>query len=248
MEKIDIFHEEKTLPPIKGVHLNLIKSSRAKNISISPKPDKNEIRLTYPQGLFAKSQAMKFLEQKQNWLWQIFNKYKSNPATINLSEITFGTKVNFFGKTFSIEQANSRGENGLIDDENKIIYIAGEETFVTRRFKTICKNELEKYVKEKVKENYAKLEKLLPTFSLRKINKIIIKDTSSRWGSCASSGNISFAFKLYKHDYETINYVVCHELCHLKEMNHSKAFWDLVKALYAPNSITHAKSKLKGIL
>lgn len=60
-------------------------------------------------------------------------------------------------------------------------------------------------------------------------NKVTIKDVSSRWGSCSKKGNLNFNYRIiYLHE-PLRDYVVAHELCHLGEFNHSKAFWQLVK-------------------
>lgn len=60
-------------------------------------------------------------------------------------------------------------------------------------------------------------------------NSIKVKNLSSRWGSCSAKKNLSFNLKLMYFDYQVIDYVIIHELCHLKELNHSKKFWKLVE-------------------
>lgn len=65
-------------------------------------------------------------------------------------------------------------------------------------------------------------------------NKVSIRNQSSRWGSCSKSGTLSFNYRLIFKPAEVFDYVLVHELCHLKEMNHSVKFWDLV-ARTCPN-------------
>ena len=59
--------------------------------------------------------------------------------------------------------------------------------------------------------------------------EIKIKDNSTRWGSCSSKGNLNFSLYLVAFPMEIIDYVVVHELAHLKEFNHSKKFWEIVR-------------------
>ena len=56
-------------------------------------------------------------------------------------------------------------------------------------------------------------------------NRITIRRQVSRWGSCSSSKNLNFNCLLALVPDDVLDYVVVHELCHLKEMNHSKNFW-----------------------
>jgi len=68
-------------------------------------------------------------------------------------------------------------------------------------------------------------------FSFRKVT---VKNLKTRWGSCSKTGNLNFSYKLLFLPAEIADYIIVHELCHLKQFNHSPKFWDLVNQI-VPN-------------
>ncbi len=60
------------------------------------------------------------------------------------------------------------------------------------------------------------------------ISRVVIRNQKSRWGSCSGKKNLNFNYKLVFLPLPLADYVIVHELCHLKEMNHGKNFWALV--------------------
>lgn len=59
--------------------------------------------------------------------------------------------------------------------------------------------------------------------------RLAIRDTRSRWGSCSSRKNLNFNYRILDLPPELRDYVIVHELCHLKELHHGRAFWDLME-------------------
>ncbi len=84
--------------------------------------------------------------------------------------------------------------------------------------------------------HYAPVARALVQKKLKELNvyyghtygRVSVRNTSTRWGSCSRKGNLNFNYRIIFLPEHLCNYVVVHELCHLKEFNHSRAFWQLV--------------------
>jgi predicted metal-dependent hydrolase len=73
---------------------------------------------------------------------------------------------------------------------------------------------------------YAKID---PVFAVSmRYNRVAIRNQRGRWGSCTSRKNLNFNYRILDLSPELRDYIIVHELCHLKELHHGKTFWDLV--------------------
>ena len=83
---------------------------------------------------------------------------------------------------------------------------------------------LKEYAREFVAE---RLEKFAGIYGF-KYGNVAIRNQRTRWGSCSKKGNLNFNYKIVLLPEKHANYIIVHELCHLKEFNHSRRFWELV--------------------
>lgn len=97
-----------------------------------------------------------------------------------------------------------------------------------RFLKVSSRGDFKKY-KDEVQKLVEKRIDFFNKFYGFKFNKINIKNQKTRWGSCSRRGNLNFNYKVLFLSEEVRDYIIVHELCHLKEFNHSKNFWNLVK-------------------
>ena len=125
-------------------------------------------------------------------------------------------------------------ERFIIPKEKWILNVIKKQEEYKNREKEIEAKRVKKYTDEEflniIKVSVNKYSSLMNLFP----NKVKIKDMKYAWGSCTSNKNISFNSELIYFEKEIIEYVIVHELSHLKYMNHQKEFWNLVER-YIPN-------------
>jgi len=78
------------------------------------------------------------------------------------------------------------------------------------------------------------------------VKKIRISSARTRWGSCSTRGTLSFTWRLILAPQDVVDYVVVHELCHLRELNHSKNYWALVEEIMPDYKVRRAWLKKHG--
>ena len=131
-------------------------------------------------------------------------------------------KIKLQGKEFEYILIKQKLKNIYIRIKYGKIIVKSPKRINLQYIENLLKNK-EKWILQKLKESNE--SKLGVSF-----NKIRIKNIKYAWGSCTSNKNITINYELIKYEEEIIKYVIVHELCHLKYMNHSKEFWKLVEA------------------
>ena len=123
-----------------------------------------------------------------------------------------------------VHEPGRRGTVTLSRDESgPVLIVHGERLHLPRRIADFFKREARREIEVLVAKHTAMLGK--------RAKAIRFKDTSSRWGSCTSEGNLSFSWRIMMAPAPVINYLVAHEVAHLKEMNHGPKFWALCEEL-----------------
>jgi predicted metal-dependent hydrolase len=105
----------------------------------------------------------------------------------------------------------------------RLLCVTGDIAHVNRRITTFLKNEARRDL-EAASRRYA--EKIGV-----KIKRITVRDQSSRWGSCSTTGALSYSWRLILAPSFVLEYLAAHEVAHLSEMNHSRRFWRLLARL-----------------
>ncbi len=107
--------------------------------------------------------------------------------------------------------------------EDQALVVTGQPAFLARRVRDFLRQEASRRLGALTMVKAAAIE--------ARIARVSIKDTSSRWGSCAPDGTIAFSWRLVMAPQPVQDYVAAHEVAHLRHMNHGPRFWDLVAHL-----------------
>lgn len=120
-----------------------------------------------------------------------------------------------------------------------------KQTWIEKSLQKSIKREEreEQYSQEEFIKVVEKISNELISITGLKPNRIKLKQINYAWGSCSSKKNIAINQKLICYSKHAIRYVILHELCHLKYMNHQKEFWNLIES-YMPD-YKEAKKELK---
>lgn len=194
------------------IPLALVRNPRARRYVLRLQPD-GAARVTIPRGGSA-AEARRFAERNTAWLERQSQRLAMRSS--RPKEWLIGTQILFRGVPVSIE-AGANGERGLIRLGGEIVRVTDAEAdlrpTIERHLWRVAATELPPRVL-----HYAAMYQL-------PVRRITVRNQKSRWGSCSRRGTISLNWRLIQTPPQVQDYIVLHELCHLREMNHSVRFW-----------------------
>lgn len=198
--------------------LRIVENERARRLTLRIDSGGRGLRITVPPGL-KRSEVEHFLVRHQGWLEQRLAKV---PAQ---ARVRPGIKVPLRGVPHRIvHEPGARGTVTIgLDAGGPFLNVYGDRAHLPRRLSDFLKREAKAEIEPLVARHCAAVGK--------RAKAIRYRDTSSRWGSCTSDGVLSFSWRIMMAPSPVINYLVAHEVAHLKEMNHGPKFWALCNRL-----------------
>ena len=198
-------------------------SKRAKKLSLYLYKS-GKVEVVAPQRA-SKKRIQKFIYEHKNWIYK--NRKKLNTAETSLQNITRPDLVNLVYLDQSWKTVYRPSAKNIIEHDNWL-ELPGNKTD-----EEIVKA-IAVWLKRKAEVHITPLIQDLSKLTQLSYRKVTFRGQKTRWGSCSPNGTISLNYCLLFLPHEYVRYVLLHELCHLQEMNHSSAFWSLVKQ-YQPN-------------
>lgn len=205
----------------------------AKRMTLRVDPITGRILVNGPLRL-SKRDAMGFITTNSDW---IETRLRAAPKATPFVE---GAHILFRGRPTLLIRKDGRGAPIYRDGDAPSLEIFGAasrfETRVTAALKAFAHNDALAYCDP------------LATKLGKAPNKLSLRDTRTRWGSCTSAGDIMLSWRLIGAPPRVFEYVVAHELAHLLELNHSPRFWAHVKALMPDWKIARDWLKANGAM
>jgi predicted metal-dependent hydrolase len=202
------------------VPLDVQINGRARNISVRIDERTGGVELVLPR-FVAKAEGLAFVREKTHW---ILRQLRDLPPRVPFAD---GAVVPFLGEDHVITHRPEERGTVWLDPACAAINVAGDAPHVPRRVTDWLKKQARHEINARANAAAAAVEK--------RIAKIQIRDTRSRWGSCSEEARLSFSWRLILAPENVLAYVVAHEVAHLVELNHSDRFWRLVDQLCPGN-------------
>lgn len=205
------------------INYRVIKSNR-KSVAIIVFPTK-EVIVRAPNQI-SSDKIKNIVRSKGDW---IIKKRNEMPEIVipKKRDYTEGDKILYRGKEYTIKVINTVGisQSTILLKEKEIIIVkkTKEKKKIQELLLEWYKGEAKSLVKERIEFYMPQIKK--------PIGDIRIKSQKKRWGSCSSKGNLNFNWKIVMMPDEMFDYIIVHELCHLKHLNHSKLFWESVEKI-----------------
>lgn len=172
------------------------------------------------------------LQEKSSWIQKKINELTIRSTNTNCPKIfEDGEKFLYLGEVFELKiHRSSINKKANVRIQDKFIVIEVPIDFSSEKIKDKLREWYIKKFKLIIAERINYYSQMIGVFP----NNVTIREQKTRWGSCSNRGNINLNWKLIMASLEIIDYVIIHELCHMKVMNHSKEFWKIVE-VYSPH-------------
>ncbi len=192
-----------------------------------------EVKVSAPLYIDEK-QIIEIVENKADWIIKKMGIVKEMQKNIVLRQFVNGEKILYLGKEHELKivEMNYNKTEVILQNDTITVYLPegmqkeSKKQLIRKTLVLWYKKCFSDIIDEKIRE-YSLQLKVAPL-------KVVIKEQKTRWGSCSSKGNINLNWRLVMAPISVIDYVIVHELCHMKIMNHSKDFWNQVE-LIMPN-------------
>jgi hypothetical protein len=200
--------------------------SRRRSIGISVGPDTGVIvRAPYRTSL---KSIEKMVYSKSDWIRKHQNNFKSS-VRLNQAKIRNGSKVFFRGREYSVVIVNSK--TNYIKPIEEIIEIGLKNSEEIEKAGSIMGKWFRSYAEDFFRKKFDEILIRYQDYNFRPA-ELSVRLLKRRWGSCTSKGKITLSSELLKLDDIYLEYVILHELCHLRHHNHGKEFYKLLEDVF----------------